>query len=256
VSANALRGILRRYLMRELLAVCGLDRTTPSWDRLYAAVAGGGTLEKQDKRIEPERIRRVREALPAVSVLGAFFYRWMLPGHLRPKGFLWPVCSETVTGGLVHSSTPLEELLHADELVTETSFVRHVEPEHADVEVTGVKPMPITFEVLAVGTVLQVELDFARHTPALERAAVAHGLSLLSYLGARSAAGLGSVELTASGADSDPATYRQWLVDQGCIARAREMLLWLPSTWMGKVKEEPAAEAAPDETGGLYDADA
>lgn len=229
VSANALRGVMRRYLARELFAVTGVGPDTAGWDRLYAALANGGTLESPEKRLEPDRIRKVREALPAISVLGAWFYKWGLSGHLRPRGFVWPICRETVEGGLV---IPLdgEELLPAEELVTESSFVRLPDVEEARPEDTGVKPMPVTFEALATGTRLQVTLDFAKHAPAIERAAILHAAKRLTHLGARGAGGMGYVEVQAE-PEGDLPEYEDWLTDDELLAGARDALLWLPSTW-------------------------
>lgn len=231
VSGNAVRGILRRALIRELLHVAGIDQTLPSWDRLYAAIANGGTLQTPEKRLEPERIRRVRDELPAVSVLGAFLYRWTLSGHLRPHGFCWPVCQETVAGGLVDQAhAEGAALLMAEELVTETSFVRLPDVDEALPERTGVTAMPVTVEALATGARLVMTCGFARHAPTIEASAVAHGLAGITHLGARGAGGLGSVSVTVTG-DVGPEEYRAWLADSEAVQRAAECLRWLPTTW-------------------------
>lgn len=233
VSANAVRGVLRRLLIRQLLAHCDVTRdSAPSWDRLYAALANGGTLQTPEKRLEPDRIRRVRRDLPAVSLLGAFLYRWVLSGHLRPLGMAWPICRETVAGGLVDADglDGGEELQPAEALVTETSFARLPDVDEARPEDTGVTPMPVTVEALATGTTLQLDLAVAPHAPDLELSAAAHGLARITHLGGRGAGGLGHVAVAITG-EVPPELYAAWLADEEARARARECLLWLPSTW-------------------------
>lgn len=230
VSANAVRGILRRILIRELLEAAGVTPTTcPSWERLYAALANGGTLQSPEKRLDPERIRRVRDELPAVSALGAFLYRWTLSGHLRPHGFAWPVCRETVAGGLVPAPADAAPL-PVGELVTETSITRLPDTDEALPERTGVTAMPVTFEALATGTTLHLTLGFARHAPPLEVSAVAHGLRQITHLGARGAGGMGHVGVAVEGGPG-AGLYPDYLQDAAAREQARECLLWLPSTW-------------------------
>jgi hypothetical protein len=227
VSGNALRGTLRRSLMRELLRVCEIGPDAEGWDRIYAALANGGTIEAAEKRIDPERTRTLRGAVPALSVLGAALYSWLLAGHVR-VGICWPVCRETIEARVVPAET---DAPMAGELETEYTAVRLPEAEHQVVDVTGVGPMPVTIEVLAAGTRLVSRLDFAAHAPALERAAIAHGLAGLQYLGGKSGSGLGRVETVLSGEDADPAPYRAWLADETAVAAASAAILALPATW-------------------------
>lgn len=206
VSGNALRGILRRLVMRDLL----LDRaglgpgSHPHWDRLYAALANGGHLEGEgDATVRPEEVRRLRESLPPLSVFGAALYSWMLPGHMS-VGFVWPRCRETLAAGLVSEAPDIS----AEDLIDEVTLCRHIDREMHDPEASGVTPMPTTVEVFAPGTILESSVVFARSATAIETACVAYGLRLLRTLGGRSGVGFGVVHVDGP---PDDTPYLEWL---------------------------------------------
>lgn len=227
VSGNAIRnGGIRRALMRELLAALEIDRTaTIDWDAIYAALANGGTIRAAEKRLDPERIRLVRDAVPALSVLGSALFTWLLPGHCS-IGIGWPVCTETVAAGLVE---PVEGAPPAAEIEGEYTESRLPDRERQNPELTGVGEMPTTIEVIATGTVIESHVRFAPHAPEVERSAVAHGLTLLDAIGGKSAHGLGSFRLEL--VDGDPTPYRAWLADESARSAARATILALPETW-------------------------
>lgn len=229
VSGNAIRGKLRRLLARELFTAANLGPADAErWDDLYAAIANGGTLRDSETRLQPERIREVRAALPMLSLFGSFLYRWTLAGHFDVRGFVWPVCTETVSGGIVDVPEDYAgEIRPVNELVSETSVTRLPDTDNQNPEVTSVKPMPVTLECFSTGTELRVQFGFAAHAPAIERSCLAHGLTLLTSLGGKAAQGFGAIEVRVVGGDPEP--YRGWLADSGEAARAA--LLALPSTW-------------------------
>ena len=213
LSGNALRGRVRRSLMRELFGVCEIHRGTlppRHWDRLYAALANGGHLDGSERRIVPEDYRTLRDNLPVLSVLGAALYTYMLPSHCE-VGIAWLRCRETVEAGICVEPGKLDPpVLPAEDLVEEISHTRHIEREHADPEETGVTPMPVTLEVIMTGATLESEITFPNHATELERAAIAHGLDLITSLGGKSAPGLGQVSI---GHDSKVRgeVYQDWL---------------------------------------------
>lgn len=235
VSGNALRGSLRRLVMRDLFARAGVSRETlpgAAWDRLYAALANGGHLEAAETRVIPEEIRALRELLPPLSVFGAALYSWLLPGHME-VGIMWPRCRETLEAGLVSDAGKGGSGVSAEDLVEELSHCRHVDREHQSPDVTGVTPMPTTIEVLSTGTVLEAVITFAGHATPEERGAVAHGLNLLRHLGGKSGSGLGAVDVAH---DGDAAPYLAWLDSCGDL---RERLVALAER-MGARAEKPA----------------
>lgn len=209
VSGNALRGVLRRLIFRDLFGKCEANRDaipSPAWDRLYAALANGGHLEKSETRVDPDERRRLRASLPPLSLFGAALYSYMLPGHMS-VGILWPWCEETEAAGVVDSEG---DLVPAEDLVDEVSHVRHVDREEQDPELSGVTPMPTTMETLATGTILESRVIFADHSTAEERGCLAYGLDRLAALGAKSASGLGRVEVSHDGDPDDLAAYLAW----------------------------------------------
>lgn len=215
VSGNALRGVVRRIVMRGLFDAAGVSRgkwadqgRSRQWDRMYAALANGGHLERPDASVDPERIRGLRRSLPPLSVLGAAMYRYMLTGRLR-AGWCWPVCRETVEAGLAGAAAVGERaLVGAEDLVTETSLVRHVDRDQQNPETSGVTPMPTTVEAIAAGAVLQSRMDFERGTDDVQRGVIAWGLDRVRQLGGKGGAGLGAVRIEH---DGDPAPYEAWL---------------------------------------------
>lgn len=227
VSGNAIRnGGIRRSLMRELLATASIDRTTTiDWDHIYAALANGGTIKKAAAKLDPERVRAVRDTVPALSVLGSALYSWLLAGHCS-IGIGWPVCAETVAAGLVQAD---DDAPPSAEIEGEYTESRLPDRELQTPEISGVGEMPTSIEVLLPGTVIESRIVFAPHAPELERSAIAHGLTLLNSLGGKSAHGLGSFLLELIGGDPKP--YRAWLADDAAVARARETILALPGSW-------------------------
>lgn len=229
VSGNAIRGLLRRALMRELFDSLELGPEIDHWDRIYAALANGGTIEAAEKRLEPARIRAVREAIPALSVLGAALYTWLLPGHCS-VGIAWPVCRETVTAGLVSERNDAPSMSEIEEEYTTT---RLPDTDQVDTERSGVSPMPVVVEVISSGVQLESRMRFARHASPVERAAIAHGITLLDSLGGKTAQGLGRFRATLDGGEDDanPGPYRAWLADESSREAARAVVLALPDTW-------------------------
>lgn len=238
ISGNALRGIMRRIVMRDLLKRCGASRETldaPTWDRLYAALANGGHLEASETRIDPQRIRDLRAALPPVSVFGAALYSWLLPGHVD-IGIGWPVCTETIAAGLVPAA---EGAIPAEELVHEVSHCRHVDREHQDPEVSGVTPMPTTVEAIGTGARLVSRIDFAAHATELERSVISWAAERISSIGGKSSAGLGSVRVSI--ADGVPSQlYQDWLDN---VPSRDHLAPWLDVLSGAKARKGKAAPA-------------
>lgn len=208
ISGNSLRGQMRRVVMRDLLGRAALGPHSgmkpKSWDMLYGALANGGHLTGSEKSPSPEEIRRVREALPPLSLFGSALYRWLLQGRMRVS-WLWPRCTETVAGGLVSDSGPVVD---AGDLITEVGMVRHIEREHQSPEVTGVTPMPVTIEAIATGTVLETGIRFSSSATEVERAVAAWALDQIDVLGGKSAGGMGHVRIEHTG---DATAYTDWL---------------------------------------------
>lgn len=228
VSGNALRGSLRRIIMRDLLALSGLDRESPGWDALYAAVANGGHLEGASTALDPGYVRELREALPALSVFGAALRTWFLEGRMR-VGMCWPRCRETYEAGLVAHGTR-----GAEDLVAEHSQVRHVDREMQDPDISGVTPMPTTMETLVTGSVLQSAITFHGRATDVERSCIAWGLDRLEVLGGKSASGLGSVQVEHDCRHPGASVYAEWRETASPRAALEDLASKLSAATKGK----------------------
>lgn len=219
LSGAALRGAARRAVFRDLFERL---EERPS-QKMYACLANGGTLEKGEKVIDPDRLRELREALPPLSAFGAAYYSGMLPGHWS-TGICYPYCDVAVEAGLVPRLD--REPACASDLIEDVGNVRHVEREHHDPGASGVTPMPVMRETLVAGTILVSEQRFAPTATDLERSCVAWALSSLESLGGCGAQGFGrvSVEL----ADGDPGEYCRWL---DAASDLEDRLAKLEATW-------------------------
>lgn len=239
LSAGALRGVIRRLLWREVFDLAGLSRETiggRAWDRLYAALANGGHIEKAEKKISPDAVRARRAALPVLSLLGAALFSSHMDGRAKVS-MSWLQCRE-----LGVDAPPMRDLL------ADYSTVRHVDREEQDPESSGVTPMPTTVETVVTGA------TFAGRATVfgdLEASAWAHGLDLVQHLGGKSGQGCGAVQIAH---DGDGDLYRKWLHDH--IDDQRETLIALANELSGGkvvlsagVRPEAASEG---EQAGLF----
>jgi hypothetical protein len=220
-SGNALRGQIRDLLADHLLSALGLfvDHSKPAvalWF-FYALYSGGALEERSDAvhalrkhlgahgAVRSEGIRRFRDLLPSLSLLGCALGNRVLPGHSQFAD-LRPVCTEWGTG-----STPVAELLTWEFLTRREDFEDHAQ-HHG---------MIVNTEVLRAGTELEGGVDLDVHVPALEQSALGCGLQLLAargMLGAENRRGLGRVQIAVTDAP-DPVSYETW------IAKERKAIL-------------------------------
>lgn len=189
ISGNAMRGIMRRLLARELFAKLSFKH-----DKLYIALANGGALEKTlDQYIVPEKIAKTREMIPMLSVFGTCLYTYMLSGKMN-MSFSILRCSELGTGEYLSS-----------ELISDIGMTRHIDKTEA---VPGnAKPMPYMVECVIAGTVFDSGLAFNDNTTSLERACVFHGLNLISTVGGKSGSGFGTIEMSRRFDDEEYISY-------------------------------------------------
>lgn len=195
ISGNALGGILRRIVWRHAFDAAGLSRETVearAWDRLYGALANGGHLEKSEVATNPDRLRSLRRTLPPLSAFGAAMYSYMLAGNASFP-FLLPEGDDP-------------------ELLTEeVNLARHVDREQQDPEVSGVTPMPTTFETLRVGTILTGSvLWLARPYTTAEVGCVVWALDQLVTIGGKAHTGFGRISVDHDGDRSTTQAFLDW----------------------------------------------
>lgn len=236
VSGNALRGVMRRTVMRHLLIDhAKMGPHCKSWDALYASLANGGHLDGAAASPDPSYVRQLRADLPPLSLFGAALRSWMLAGRMR-VGIAWLQCRETKAIGLVSAGD-----LPAEELVSEVSQVRHVDREDQNPDVSGVTPMPTTMEAIVAGATIEARIHCDAATD-IERAIIPWALNRIESLGGKSSSGLGSVKVVHDGAD--PAPYDDWLASTD----TRSILENLASTLVSipkAAKKEKARASSP-----------
>lgn len=225
LSGNALRGVIRRTIMRELFDRAGVGRETcpKGWDKLYAALANGGHLTSSEKQCDPAALAELRAKIPPLSLIGAALYSYMLPGHIR-VGFAWLVCRETVEAGLIQHR---DDVSAAEDLVCETGLVRHVDRTIQSPEVSGVTPMPVTVECVAAGAQLESSIRCGSHTTEIERSCLARALRSIDTLGAKGSSGFGQCVIEC---DGDDGPYQAWL-DEHAQSSVRDELIRLAASF-------------------------
>jgi hypothetical protein len=199
ISGNALRGLSRRIVFRELFSRQNLTRESlDGFDRLYAALANGGHLEASDQNANPDTMRALRDCIP-LSVFGAALFKMMLEGRLS-VGWAWPRCQERGTGDRA-----------AESLISETTQTRHVDREEHEPKETGVTPMPVTYETFNVGTVFDSEWLFMSEPTDLEIGCAVWAASQIVHVGGKAAAGMGRVGVVHDGDTALAQAFDAWM---------------------------------------------
>ena len=237
-AANAWRGQLRDALANHLVHYLGIDNTDngmrlSQW--FFQAIYSGGALEERTSAtmkklgkvlgnngaIRTDGVRKIRDTLPSLSLLGCSLGNKILPGRVQ-FGDLRPRCKQWGTGDV-----------DVSELFDWTFLTRREDrEEHAAWDHSG---MIATTEVLKAGTILDGGIDYDPHAQPIELAALARGLLCLQErgrLGAENRRGLGMVELDFTDLP-DPAPY-----DMFIAVNTVDILGFLESV-EGIVKVEP-----------------
>lgn len=95
VNGNAIRGKLRRLLMREFLGLLGIEPESLN-TKLYHILFTGGALESTEDTyatVNLELRKQVRQYLIPLALLGGAIGNQLLPGKLK-VGHAFPVCRE------------------------------------------------------------------------------------------------------------------------------------------------------------------
>ncbi|MFW9872932.1 MAG: RAMP superfamily CRISPR-associated protein [Candidatus Thorarchaeota archaeon] len=109
ISGNAIRGIWRRLIMKDLLNLIGMNEINSS--RNYHMLFSGGILEsvseKDSGTINLELKQKVRELIIPISLFGTMYKNQSFGGKLQ-VGFLIPICKE------YHSLLPSEDEMDSE----------------------------------------------------------------------------------------------------------------------------------------------
>lgn len=211
VSGNAIRGMLRRLIMADLLERVGFVPTDAKGQvRLYHSLFAGGVLEAVDEKdsgyIDLALKRQIREILPPVALLGTAIRNQMMEGKLD-VAYAVPRAKELVGFLRDDQARPITATL-AD-LRKLTFNTRHDEmAQDAKQEGGSSSQMIHSWEYIPAGT--EFEHSFVlRECSEVEAACVGHMIALWlarPRMGAKSGTGNGVVRLEYHDIP-DPAPY-------------------------------------------------
>lgn len=197
ISGNALRGVIRRLVFKDLLDRLGY---TIGSLRLYHALFSGGVLETVDEStpaIDIELRRRIRSLLPPLSLLGTAIGNQVIEGKLKVMHLL-PVCKETIEyhEDWVITRFPDNAARSCYEYLDWVFHTRRAEEKRQSKEEQAVQ-MLYRFEVLVPGTMLYTRIVCSDCTD-LELSALAHMLELFKahgQIGGKPATGYGRFKI-------------------------------------------------------------
>lgn len=191
ISGNAIRGRLRRMIMRDMLQRVGYDNRSA---KLHHMLYSGGILEgvdETDPRTDIGFRRQLIETLPPIAILGTAMGNFMIDGILRCDHAL-PICAETahLTGRVG---------AHDHRSLSDFTFItkKNDRPVNIDEPDEVALQMIASFEVMAPGT--QFTHAFALRDPSdIERSCLGQMIALWREdptIGGKSGEGYGLVAL-------------------------------------------------------------
>lgn len=191
LSGNAIRGYLRRLVMRDLLQRINYDVQHP---KLHYALFSGGTLTSTDDGgvVDLQARRMIRQTVPPLELFGTVVGNQMIDSCLKVDHAL-PVCLECAEY-LRHADDPRAQ--HSVRTFTQFSFSSRrddlrVEREEGEQAVQ----MLIEFEAFVAGALF--EHGFALIYPSeLAVSCLGHVLTLWAeqpYVGGKSGSGYGRI---------------------------------------------------------------
>ncbi|HXF74051.1 MAG TPA: hypothetical protein VNO79_15755 [Actinomycetota bacterium] len=214
VSGNAIRGYLRRLVMRDLVARLGLEEVAP---RLHHALFSGGVLESTDDVsgiIELEFRRSVRRAVPAIGLFGCSIANQMIPGCLRVRHAM-PVCAEYrayLPDWLAQDARAEQPVRSFTDVAFATRRDDLREERAAEEPATQMK---VDFEAFVGGTLFTHGFALVQASE-LEAACLGRAIELWReepYIGGKSSSGYGEVRLAYEGVP-DAGPYLAYLDDR------------------------------------------
>jgi hypothetical protein len=215
VAGNAVRGYLRRLVMKDMLERLGYEVRS---EKLYHALFAGGVLESTDEAsgvLDLAFRKAVRSGIPALGLFGASIGNQMVDSCLK-VGHMWPVCRET--------AWRLPEDLRLDpradlRVATFTDFVHHTRRDELRAERAEDEQavqMLVEFEVFIPGTLFHhyFALEYASE---LEASCFGQALQLWTqhpWIAGKSATGYGEVAFYYEPKTPSPTPYLDYLRDQ------------------------------------------
>lgn len=220
LSGNAFRGELRRIAMRDYLDHIGITNEGIS-AKMYYLLFTGGALTSGSKYIEVGEKRRMREMCPPLSLLGSAVGDQIMEGKMK-VGIFKPICRET------SAFTGIETKKSFYDMLEEIFYTRKDDLKSKDFNLTNMDKneqatqMKYEMQCLSAGTEL-VGSIIIENSNAIEESclmATLEKFKQMPFIGGKSAAGHGEVEVSYKATDAQP--YYDYLKQ-----KEDEMKLWL-----------------------------
>lgn len=220
LAGNAIRGMLRRLVMHDLVASLGYAVASP---KLHHALFTGGSLEGTDEsagKLDLAYRRRVRDLFPPLALFGTVLGNQMIPGCLRVDQAM-PLCAEWAWAA---PSTRRDDprCRHSVRTFTDVAFATRRDDLRAEREKDEqATQMLIEFEAFIAGTRFAHGFTLV-YPSALEVSCLGHALALWAeqpFVGGKSGSGYGRVAL-AYAPVPDPAPYRAYVAEHVAALRA------------------------------------
>jgi len=211
LSGNAIRGVLRRELMADMLMQLDYKLTNT---KIYHMLFSGGMLETVDEKstgvIDIELKRKIRRTIPPIAVLGSSLGNQIFEGKLKVNMAL-PICKELKD--FLPEDIQIKPQTSVYEFLDWTFTTRRDELHEERKEDEQATQMMVNFEVFAPGTPFYHEFILNDATE-VERAVLVRMLNLWQhkpYIGGKSAIGLGKLKLNYDYNREDEKPYMDFL---------------------------------------------
>lgn len=201
ITGNAVRGHLRRLLMRDMLRLADyrIDAMPPTGARrLWHALMSGGQLESTDETtggLDLAMRKRLRDTIPPIGLLGTAVGNQIISGCLVVEHMM-PVCREYASY-IPHIDDPRKE--QPVRMFLSTAFHtrrddREYESEKPDAQAVQMK---VQFECMVAGTLFVHGFEL-REASAVETACLGRALDLWETeptVGGKASTGYGRLAL-------------------------------------------------------------
>jgi len=211
LSGNAIRGVLRRELMADMLMQLDYKLTNT---KIYHMLFSGGMLETVDEKstgvIDIELKRKIRRTIPPIAVLGSSLGNQIFEGKLKVNMAL-PICKELKD--FLPEDIQIKPQTSVYEFLDWTFTTRRDELHEERKEDEQATQMMVNFEVFAPGTTFYHEFILNDATE-VEHAVLVRMLNLWQYkpyIGGKSAIGLGKLKLNYDYNREDEKPYMDFL---------------------------------------------
>lgn len=252
VNANALRGRLRRLMMKDFLKLVGYENANP---KLHHALFSGGQLESSDDNTSQFDValrRKLLENIPPLGLLGTSVGNQILEGCLNVD-HAYPVCEERSWTREVRPARPWDDDPRWEEAAA-TFLDEHFQTRRDDLheereEDEQAVQMLVTCECIIPGTLFEHGFVLREASP-VEAGVLGRGLELWleePTIGGKASGGFGKL-LVEYDHLPDPAPYLAWCREHADLAiDALNLIANPPKAAPKKAKGKAKAEATEEE---------